>query len=50
MEVLNFRSNAELVQFAVKNNIVTTPDAMSINKIPAQSAVPAALGQATRTS
>jgi DNA-binding NarL/FixJ family response regulator len=50
MEVLNFRSNAELVQFAVKNNIVTTPDAITINKIPAQSVVPAGVGQATRTS
>jgi DNA-binding NarL/FixJ family response regulator len=50
MDVLNFRSNAELVQFAVKNNIVTTPDAMSINKIPAQSVLPAGVGQATRTS
>jgi DNA-binding NarL/FixJ family response regulator len=50
MEVLRFRSNAELVQFAVKNNIVTTPDTMSLNKIPAQSVVPPGLGQATRTS
>jgi DNA-binding NarL/FixJ family response regulator len=38
MEVLKFRSNAELVQFAVKNNIVTTPDAMAMTKIHSQAA------------
>lgn len=38
MEVLKFRSNAELVQFAVKNNIVTTPDAMAMAKIHSQAA------------
>jgi DNA-binding NarL/FixJ family response regulator len=42
MEVLKFRSNAELVQFAVKNNIVTTPDAMGMAKFRSQ-AVTAAI-------
>lgn len=48
MEVLKFRSNAELVQFAVKNNIVTTPDTISVSKL-VQTINPAGLGQATRT-
>lgn len=50
MEVLRFRSNAELVQFAVKNNIVTTADTISINKLPVQSVAPVGPGQATRIS
>src|SRR5215469_4972650 len=32
MEVLNFRSNAELVQFAIKNNIIAI-DPLSVSKI-----------------
>jgi DNA-binding NarL/FixJ family response regulator len=39
MEVLNFRSNAELVQFAIRNNIIAT-DPMSVSKIMPRSTVP----------
>ena len=40
MDVLNFRSNAELVQFAIKNNILSTQDSLSVSKLPAQTVVP----------
>src|SRR5690349_6047363 len=40
MDVLNFRSNAELVQFAIKNNILSTQDSLSVSKLPAQAVVP----------
>ena len=40
MEVLNFKSNAELVQFAVKNHIVATQESLSMGKITPGAAVP----------
>jgi DNA-binding NarL/FixJ family response regulator len=39
MDVLNFRSNAELVQFALKNNILTH-DPLSVSKLAPRSALP----------
>lgn len=50
MEVLKFRSNAELVQFAVKNNIITTPDTMTMGKIPSESATVIGVEPGTRTA
>lgn len=50
MEVLKFRSNAELVQFAVKNNIVMPADALTMHKIDPQAAVAVPIERGTRSA
>lgn len=50
MEVLKFRSNAELVQFAVKNNIVMPADALTMHKIETQAAVVLPMERGTRSA
>jgi len=49
MDVLNFRSNAELVQFALKNNILTH-DPLSVSKLAPRGAVPGSLDSERRSA
>ena len=41
MEVLNTRTNAELVQFAIRNNVVARHDSLSVTRMAASAAAAA---------